>query len=399
MHIRSSHLLALCCCGMFTACVPLQNFNPQPSDYLQTIPLDDGSGHAYDLAVIEFDDYGGLWDIQQLEDTLDLIRQRNEESRNGVLVNVYIHGWTHDAEPDRPKGNLAQFRETLRRIKQQTLAEGPGSPDRVVGVYVGWRGATTRLPLLRELSFYDRRQAAERMTTHDMRETLIRITATTKEKKGSKCLQVGHSMGGLILGETMSDTVAVLAILAEGSDIPADADLVLLVNPARDGLAAKQFIDFLKRTRITTELRDPQGRVLPDRGPLIVSITSEADAATGTVYPLGRGAATLNAAFRKDHAEGEPSQRHLVTHTEGHIPFLVSHTARLDDAGRVVLEEVPGRYNDTPFWIVSTTQDIMKDHGDLENPNFGELVSQIVNLNAIYNAEATKWIVRDDSGD
>ncbi|MEM7624013.1 MAG: hypothetical protein AAF333_00130 [Planctomycetota bacterium] len=384
-------LLAL----MQIGCVPHRVYNPEPEDYLRNYPAAGEADARFDLAVIEFDDYGGLWNRDQLDGTIDLIQQRNAEAERGVLVSVFIHGWTHDADPHRPGGDLSGFRENLAWVAQR-IEHGDGlPPDRVVGVYIGWRGATTRFPVAKQLTFYDRRWAAERMVSHDMRETLVRIAAATKSRPGSKCLQTGHSMGGLILGQAMSHTLATLLLVGDDDGEPAEIDLVLLANPARDALAAKQLVDFLKRTNTRTELRTPEGKVLPDRGPLIVSITSEADDATGLVYPLGRGLSTLGGAFRGDHAEGEPSQRHLVTHTEGHVPFLISHTARLDDDGRVVLEEAPGRYNDTPFWIVRVTKDICADHGDLDNPNFGRLVRQIIELNQLYDADVRKWIVSD----
>lgn len=330
-------------------CVAHQIYNPEPEDYLRSLPIDAEVPGEYDLAVIEFDDYGELWHRDQLEDTLDLIHRRNAEAQRGVLVNVFIHGWTHDANPDRVEGDLNQFRLDLAHVAAKLKAQTTPGPDHVIGVFIGWRGATTRLPLAKQMTFYDRRWAAERMVSHDMRETLFRVTEATKSRPDSKCLEIGHSMGGLILGQTASHALATLLLIDGEAGFPAAVDLVLLINPAREALAAKQLVDFLKRTETRTELRSADGRVFPDRGPLIVSITSETDRATGAVYPVGRGLSTLGGAFRKDHPDGVPSQRHLVTHTEGHVPYLVSHTARLDEDGRVVLEEVPDRYNDTPF--------------------------------------------------
>lgn len=83
-------------------------------------------------------------------------------------------------------------------------------------------------------------------------------------------------------------------------------------------------------------------------GPLIVSITSEDDDATGSAFPFGRSIQKLGTSFRRDHAPGAPSQSHLVRHAEGHVDALLSHRARVVD-GEVVLEPVEGSTNATPF--------------------------------------------------
>ncbi|MEM8737858.1 MAG: hypothetical protein AAGG38_05180 [Planctomycetota bacterium] len=104
-----------------------------------------------------------------------------------------------------------------------------------------------------------------------------------------------------------------------------------------------------------------------------------------SVRNVRRSLATLGTAFRDDHAEGEPSQRHLVTHAEGHIDYPVSHRAEVVD-GEVELERVPGASNDTPVWVVRVTEAICADHSDPDTPNLSELFQQIYALNRAYDA-------------
>jgi pimeloyl-ACP methyl ester carboxylesterase len=373
-------------------CVAHQVYNEESHEYIQQIPVPGREGVEYDLAIIEFDDHGVFWKLEQLEDTLDLIERRNAESERGVFVIPFIHGWKNNADPRQKSGDLVRFREELATIASDLAASDYGTPDRLIGVYLGWRGATSRISIQKELTFWDRLTTAERVVSLTMRETLFRIMAATRVRPNSKCFVVGHSMGGLIVGKTLSPSLTTL-LLANGSrGVRMPADLVLLLNPALDALSSWQFIDFLKRSNARLELRRANGEIMEAPGPIIASITSEADTATGRAYSFGRTVSSLFTAFRTDHDESHPSQRHLATHAEGHVDYLVSHRARVED-GEVILERVPGAYNDTPFWIIQVTSDISRDHGDTRNPMIRKLTDQLSQLNRLYEIDVQTWIL------
>jgi hypothetical protein len=199
-------------------------------------------------------------------------------------------------------------------------------------------------------------------------------------------------MGGLIVGKTIAPSLTTLLLSNGSTGTRLPVDLVLLQNPALDGLAAWQLIDFLKRNGATLELRTPDGSSEIAQGPIIASITSEADTATSAAYPFGRSLTSMFSAFRTDLAPGAPSQRHLATHAEGHIPFLVSHTATVED-GEVVIRPVPDAWNDTPFWIVRASREISRDHNDVNNPLYGRLIQEIIRLNRVYDTDVETWIL------
>src|SRR5438876_12385255 len=46
---------------------------------------------SYLLGLVEFDDQGWLWSRQQMNAVLD--RLAVEDSTNGLLIVVYVHGW------------------------------------------------------------------------------------------------------------------------------------------------------------------------------------------------------------------------------------------------------------------------------------------------------------------
>lgn len=183
--------------------VKLVQYNTLPSQYLQEIPVPDADGLTVDLGVIEFDDQGVFWSVDQLEALLLRIKQRNDEVTTGIVLVLFIHGWKHNADPDRPSNMLASFKDTLVSIAKKQLVAGPRSPDRVIGVYIGWRGLSADYPILRELTFWGRRATAERVASLIVRESLFRIILVTEERPQSKCLFVGHSMGGIVLQKSM----------------------------------------------------------------------------------------------------------------------------------------------------------------------------------------------------
>jgi hypothetical protein len=376
------------------SCVSHRIYNEEPHQYLQELTVPGAAELSCDFAIIEFDDHGTFWKVDQMMDAVRLIRHRNEKAERGVLVVVYVHGWKHNADPKRSEGNLAKFRGDVIRLAREQHEAGAPNPDRVIGVYLGWRGATTRVPVQKELTFWTRRLTAERVVSYNMRETLFRVMTVTKERPESKCFIVGHSMGGLIVGKTLGPSLTTLLLSngQQGTQLP--VDLVVLANPALDALASWQFIDFLKRSNASMELRSSSGDTSEAPGPIIASITSEADIATGSVYTFGRTLGTLFSTFRRDHDESRPSQRHLATHSEGHVDYLVSHRARVEQ-GEIVLERVPNAYNNTSFWVIQVTAEICRDHNDLRNPLFGRLVDKISRLNRLYDTDVQSWMLID----
>ncbi len=377
--------------SVFSGCVSNRLYNPSREQYLVSVSPTSEDTVRVDVAIIEFDEFGMLWAPEQLEAAVSLISERNATSNRGIMVVTYAHGWMNNANPDRVENDLTRFRNGMRSLGKQLWAESSPAPDHVVGVYLGWRGATNRVPLWSYLSFWGRKDAAERVASYQMRESLFRLTAAAKTRPDSKVVLSGHSMGGMILARTLGPTLSTL-LLASGPDgVRSPTDLMLLQNPALDGLAAFQLIEYLKRTNAQVELRYPDGRVERAPGPIIASITSEADWVTGFAYPAGQIFDNALRDFRASIGEGLPGQGKLANRAHGHLEFLISHHARLED-GRVVLEAVPNAYNDTPFWIIQVTGEISRNHGDIYNAHFLSLVEDITKLNGVYETGAETWI-------
>jgi hypothetical protein len=283
--------------------------------------------------------------------------------------------------------------ETIVRDAADDPADRSFRTDRIVGIYLGWRGDTSNIPVHEQFTFWDRRSAAERVASVHMKETLIRIMEATKEHPGSKCFIAGHSMGGMIIGKSIAPVLTTLLLTDQIGGARMPVDLVLLQNPALEALASWQTIDLLKRLEVGLELRSRDGSVRRADGPLIAAITSEADFATRVAYPFGRNIANLGMSFRDADSDDMPSQRRLATHAVGHVDFLVSHHAFVDE-GEIVIERKPNAWNDTPFWVIRVSSEISRDHGDVNNPLFRQLTAQLLQANEVYRTDLETWVTR-----
>lgn len=397
MRTRLSGSLAMVLAiGLAGGCVGLRQYNKTPDEYSRRIELGDMDG-SVDLAVIEFDDRGELWDLAQLSSAVETIEQRSAASSNGVLVVVYLHGWKHNADWDRENGGLRMFASQLVETARGLSPAGQLAADHVVGIYLGWRGRVLRGPL-GDFSFWNRRAAAERVASINMRETIFRVVHAVKSRPQSKVILYGHSMGGMILGKTMGPSLATLLMLNGPSGTRLPVDLVVLANPAIEALMVNQFVDFLKRHGAALMLESPDGSRRPARGPLMVSITSEEDRATSFAFPLGIGLTIPFGAYR-DYADPDlPSQRYLAMHTDGHVDRLVSHTADVVD-GKVVLREVPDRYNDTPYWVIRVTKAVCADHGDIGNRYLNQLLVELTRMREVYDPTLTPVMILNGGGE
>jgi len=308
-----------------------------------------------DVSIIELDDHGEFWSRHQLASALGKIGQRQGGREGpGAIVVTFVHGWKNNAShnnEDDENGNLHKFIAILREIKQQELRAAPGETLRpVVGIYVAWRGESIHpLPPVNEFSFYSRYTAAQRVAASPgTTEALLAILGTARSNPRSSSILVGHSFGGLIVERALSQTFVSLATHAvfshpapDGSfyidrlDFP--ADLIVLVNPASPALYARSLLSSLQYWK--TQAKEPVDRRYacdgsPTWRPLIVSVTSAGDSATGFWFPVGTTLGYSLGRYRTYDGRGpddapadnaKRGQRYYYTHTEGHVDQLFSH--------------------------------------------------------------------------
>jgi hypothetical protein len=156
---------------------------------------------VYDLLSIEVDDQGWVQGasaqpVSERNNYMDELMAQLEQlfqqqgKGAGLSLVVYVHGWHHSARAD--DADVHAFRRMLRQIAQmeQNLQYANYPRKRVVGIYVGWRGEATWVPLLRKLTFWDRKNTAQRVAYGSVRELLGRLD-TFRE---SKSVEVGDKI-------------------------------------------------------------------------------------------------------------------------------------------------------------------------------------------------------------
>jgi hypothetical protein len=87
-------------------------------------------------------------------------------------------------------------------------------------------------------------------------------------------------------------------------------DFVLLVNSAAPAIYAKELRDFLEADRVALETAgDPDADV-----PVIVSVTSRADWATGLFHPIGNFLSPLSPSLQRLTRQGYLARNSRTTH-------------------------------------------------------------------------------------
>ncbi len=288
----------------------------------------------YDLMFVEFDDQGLQYPVQRVgtyaayQINLAMARLRDlMKSYKGVSLVVFVHGWNHNAKADDE--NVKTFRDLLESAAAVEQADNSGL--RVAGIYVGWRGLSTNIPLLRESTFWTRKAAATHIAEGSARELFSRLRAfrcdenakaagtdgCVEPAKGTspavRTMMIGHSFGGLIVFNAVSGSLtesltADADVREPGQQMSRFADMVVLLNPA------------FEATRYTPLHRIATTRKYTNyESPIFVSITSTADLATKEAFPLGR---SINSVFERTASEEESLAN---VNTIGHVPEYITH--------------------------------------------------------------------------
>ncbi len=298
----------------------------------------------YDLHFVEFDDQGWTYpeaaalgrdpQTDQSSQQLRLVIERLKaaEQKQPVRIFVFIHGWKHNAAFDDE--NVVNFRNFLKEAAQyEDVAQ---SGNRVIGIYAAWRGKSLDLaePWI-SVTFWERKTAAQHVAVGSIRELTAQLRAFQRHANGVasgtnkkfalpndqrvRVFMIGHSFGGLALYAAVSQ--AVVNGLVSGEDVdgklaPVErlADMVVLINPAFEA-TRYQPLDRAARNRKYDVYQSP----------IFVSVTSDADMATGKLFPLGR---TMNTLFESELTDEE---RDANRRTPGHIDAYLTH--RLDLSG------------------------------------------------------------------
>lgn len=371
----------------------------------------------YQLAFVEFDDRGEMFDRQQLDAAVAAIDQakRNAPAGTHPVVALFVHGWKNNASDS--SGNVWGFRQTLAALSlQYKVPGGPFSP--VVGIYIGWRGAVVSAPIIKEFTFFDRHAKSQNLPGAHMAEALIKIMEAAKGRdfndSSTVSVLIGHSFGGAVLETALSETLAgtVLHARQTGTPIRWPADLIMFLNEAQEATRSYQLIESLIANVSDREPCLPPGQAQTFQAPAIVSVSSTGDTATRVAFPgaqvLGRPFNSLRQYPDGGNAMGIKSQTSMFFRTTAHMNEFQSHiVGRSDDPDivealktckatlelslhgqflppgvttepRYLLVEKPGSKNRTPYWVFQIPPEIVPDHSTIFTPVFRGLLLSLL---------------------
>jgi hypothetical protein len=287
----------------------------------------------YDLSFIEFTERGNLFDRSSSQRVLSYI-QEQAKTEQGAAVFVFVHGWKHNAGYN--DSNVVQFRQFLSRAAENSVV----GKRKVIGLYLGWRGAMTTIPFLKETTYWARKSVAEEVGAGGATEIFaklhqILVAQAHQQDQGRRSeshktelfknsyVIIGHSFGGAIVLSALHDVLLndLVASNASLSDTTTEckkinrfADALILLNPA---IEANKVV-LLKEAAARCRFDDTQP-------PLMHILSSDGDTATRIFFPLGEYAniaAPLRPKKLKRRIKGKDiilDERQLSLTTAGNI--------------------------------------------------------------------------------
>lgn len=419
-----------------TACAPFQEYRtvypevcispsamPSPeceTHALQQLPTT--NDNRYLLGFIEFDDQGQLWSRKQMAAVVGKLAA--EAGTKEMLMVVFAHGWKHNAAPGDE--NITTFRKVLAQLSDSEVQIAKltnTSPRTVAGVYLGWRGASMPVPFLENLTFWDRKNTAQKVGYGGVTEVLSRLELIKRDKESTapgrsrtRMVVVGHSFGGAVVHAALAQVLEERFVQTTGAagvqgDVAGFADLVVLINPAFEALHFSPLSD------MATE----RGTYFASQLPVVLQMTSEADSATRYAFPAGRWFSTWFEKTRErlrwnavtgasetiDESDAnvaavghfKPYQTHrlypvtkreraqikTLSTTDSVQMFIRSSTDWAHDKpgskipfGELLLERSTSSAGRNPYLFAYVDKNLITDHNDIDDPRMIEFVKQLI---------------------
>ena len=297
------------------------------------------SKHEITVAYVEIDEQGYFQDRPQVERALALAAAAGKPK----YIVVFVHGWFHNAAlTDK---NVERFKCALNNLQS---IDG-NAEEEVIGIYVGWRGESWTLPLVRYTTFWDRKNTSDEIGRGSLVEFLTRLERVTKPDPQSrnKLMLVGHSFGASVVFNSMSQILLARFLLdaeklaAEGTGpahsqskpglVSGYGDLVVLVNPAIEATRIMPFFGALNEFTVKQYSAKQIDLFAPGQPPRLVILSSEGDGATRGTFPIARVFSTLLESYqdrtlRTPYGGGlEVRERYFDRQTMGNVPELQTH--------------------------------------------------------------------------
>ncbi len=366
----------------------------------------------YLLGFVEIDDQGQLRDREQMYTLINKLY--DTASKESVLINVFVHGWHHNAEPGDT--NIEGFKKALAGLSRFENKKKSGQKRKVIGVYVGWRGESITIPVINGLTFWDRKNTAQDVGYLGVTELLVKLEEISNVRNSveppikSRLVVIGHSFGAAVVYSATSQILMSRFVNSQPGKGFTDyaegfGDLVVLLNPAFEAL----------RYAPAHDLSQARCGFFDDQAPKLAILTSETDYATGMAFPLGRTFDTFfethNEVKRNDCGypmtldEGEADRN-----TVGHYLPLVSHTltpvkdkkaqqvARSGKIkniwanqtsggstqfGKSLLTHLKKTVPRSPYLNIRVDKELMDGHNDIFRPEVTDFIELLIQMSTI----------------
>jgi hypothetical protein len=447
--VRAKCLPVLVALTVTTACVGNKAYRMQAPVLHETLQTkqfdptqDDDTEWPFTMSFIEFDDRGEMFSRNQLERAtaeiaaaktaasgqsaeirkrlaaagLDLCDKRPELCAANPVIVVFVHGWKNNASEG--SGNVWGFRQVLAGLSmqfslglQEEIRSAASDPDRldlrglsvpVVGVYIGWRGAVVKVPILKEFTFFDRHVKSQNVPNAHMVEALLKVMQAAKGRDYQEptiSVLVGHSFGGAVLETAITQPLMSMLLHADPERGPAwPFTLTMLLNEAQEATRSFQLIEALH-----ANLPDPGACPTPSpaRRPVIVAVSSSADYATSGFFPAAQSISRPFNSLRTYETEnflGFTRQTPMFLGTTAHLSAFHSHLMgpagdpeieRAIDVCRPLVTttitgttyhivEKPEARNRTPYWVMHMPPALVPDHSTIFTPSFVNFLTTMI---------------------
>jgi hypothetical protein len=165
------------------------------------------------------------------------------------------------------------------------------------------------------------------------------LAARAPDKKLHHCVLMGHSFGGLVLGNTISHSILDASGGGERNSSP--WDMAVAFNSADDSLSTRQLMweldklyqyDPARHAYVARPGAVTKVATIDENRPLLIMLQAENDMATGGFFPVGTNLANMmGLRYHWAHVpvpggNGERvSEREFETHTPGNSKYLMNY--------------------------------------------------------------------------
>lgn len=320
---------------------------------------------SFALGIVEITDEGIINPSQKKQ----VFAMLDKELANGGLLVVFVHGWHHGARTcDR---DLCCFRTVLSKLKatRDAAYREEVAGQKVVGLYIGWRGESRQAKGINIATIWDRKAVAEEIGRGSAKELLLEVNERYWAPQDElTMISVGHSLGGALLFQAARETLTGNISDIEKQEVRSYrivraecdreraleakvkarrvgfGDLVVLVNPALEANEYRQIdADLFDRQMKTWSRGQLVDKSLPydknhpypaNQLPVLVAVASLADSAVGTIFPLSRWVLLPkkpSVLYRANERLGIGHYAPHVTHRLGHKDTLTKEERKARD--------------------------------------------------------------------